>query len=142
MLAGLTAAGLSAIINVILFFLFKGIGWITDDIFVQPNQPLTVIAVIISSILPTLVASLVFFLFEKYTPNGFRIFSMIAIILMLLSLAMPFAGIPNVTTKYALALVSMHLVVPLVLFYFISRKKINNSITIKTNQNDIIARQL
>lgn len=123
MMAGLSAAGVSVIINVILFFLFKGIGWITDDIFIQPNQPLTVVPVIISSIVPTLVASLVFFLFEKYTQNGFRIFSIITIILMLLSLVMPFEGIPNVSTKYALALVPMHLVVPFVLLYFINRSK-------------------
>lgn len=42
---------------------------------------------------------------------------------MLLSLALPFTGIPNVTTKYALALEPMHLVVPLVLLYFINRSK-------------------
>jgi hypothetical protein len=123
MMAGSTAAAVSAIINVILFFLFRGMGWITDDIFVQPNQPLTVVPVIISSIVPTLIASIVFFLFEKYTQNGFRIFSNVSIILMLLSLVMPFKGIPDVTTRYALALEPMHFVVPLVLLYFINRSK-------------------
>ena len=121
MMAGLMAASVSAMINVLLFFMFKAMGWITDDIFVQPNQPLTLVPVLISSILPTLIASLVFFLLEKYTRNGFRIFSIISVILMLLSLAMPFTGIPNVTTNYALALDSMHFVVPLVLLYFINR---------------------
>lgn len=53
MMAGLTAAAVSGISNSILFFIFKSIGWITDDIFVQPNQPLTVVPVIISSIVPT-----------------------------------------------------------------------------------------
>lgn len=127
MMAGLTAAAVSAIVNVILFFIFKTMGWITDDIFVQPNQPLTVVPVIISSIFPTLIASIVFFLFDKYTQNGFKIFSIVSIILMLLSLAAPFAGIPNVTTKYALALEPMHFVVPLVLLYFINRSKKTNA---------------
>lgn len=127
MIAGLTAAAVSAIINSILFFIFKSTEWITDDIFVQPNQPLTVVPVIISSIFPTLVASLVFFILEKYTQNGFRIFSIVSIILMLLSLVMPFTGIPNVTTKYALALEPMHFVVPLVLLYFINRSRKSNA---------------
>jgi hypothetical protein len=127
MMAGLSAAAVSAIINAILFFIFKAIGWITGDILVQPNQPLTVVPVIISSIVPALIAALVFFLFEKYTMNGYRNFSIVTIILMLLSLAAPFNGIPNVTTKYALALGSMHIVVPLVLLYFINRSKKTNA---------------
>ena len=127
MMAGLSAAAVSAIINAILFFICKAIGWITDDILVQPNQPLTVVPVIISSIVPALIAALVFFLFEKYTMNGYRNFSIVTIILMLLSLAVPFSGIPNVTTKYSLALGSMHIVVPLVLLYFINRSKKSNA---------------
>jgi len=42
---------------------------------------------------------------------------------MLLSLAGPFTGIPNVTTTYALSLSPMHFVVALSLLYFISRSK-------------------
>lgn len=127
MIAALTAAAVSAVINSILFFIFHSIGWITDDVFVQPNQPLTVVPVIIASIMPSLVAALVFFLLEKYTDNGFRIFSIVSIILMLLSLAMPFTGIPDVTTKYALALASMHFAVPLMLLFFINRSKNSNA---------------
>ncbi len=126
MMAGLTAAAVSTIINAILFLISKKMGWITDDIFVQPNQPLTIAPVIMASIVPTLVASTVFFLIEKYTQNGFRIFSILSIILMLLSLGGPFKGIPNVTTTYALALSTMHCVVPLVLLYFINRSKKSN----------------
>ncbi len=127
MMAGLIAAAVSVIINSILFFVFKTMGWITDDIFVQPNQPLTIAPVIISSIVPTLLASLVFFLLEKYTQSGFKIFSIVSILLMLLSLALPFTGIPNVSTKYALALEPMHFVVPLVLLYFLNNSKKSNN---------------
>jgi len=126
MMAGLTAAAVSAIINSILFFIFKAMGWITDDIFIQPNQPLTIVPVIMASIVPTLIASLVFFLFEKYTKNGFRIFSIVTIILMLLSSTVPFTAIPNATMHYSLSLAPMHFVVPLVLLYFINRSKKSN----------------
>jgi hypothetical protein len=127
LVAGSTAAVVSAVINAILFFVFHTMGWISDDIFVQPNQPMTIGPVIISSILPSLIGSLVFFLLEKYTQNGFRIFSIISILLMVVSFAMPFTGIPNVTTQYALSLEPMHLVVPLSLLYFIHRSKKSKS---------------
>jgi len=127
MIAALTAGAVSAVINSILFFIFHSIGWITDDVFVQPNQPLTVVPVIISSIMPSLVAALVFFLLEKYTESGFRIFSIISIVLMLLSLVAPFKGIQNAPFNYSLALEPMHFVVPLVLLYFINRSKTNNA---------------
>jgi hypothetical protein len=127
MMAGLTAAAVSAIINALLFFIFHAMGLITDDIFPQPNQPMTVVPVIFSSIIPTLIASIVFFLFEKYTQIGFKIFSIVTIILMLLSLGGPFAGIPNATTVYALSLSVMHFVVPLSLLYFINKSKKSNN---------------
>jgi hypothetical protein len=88
---------------------------------------MTLVPVIFSSIVPTLIASLVFFLFEKYSQNGFKIFSIVTIILMVLSLGGPFAGIPNVTTTYALSLSVMHFVVPLSLLYFINKSKKSNN---------------
>ena len=66
-MAGSMAAGAATIINTVLFFIFHGMGIITDDIFVQPNEPLTATPIIFASILPTLVASVVFFLFEKFS---------------------------------------------------------------------------
>lgn len=123
MTAAAMAAAVSAIINAILFFLFHGIGWLTDDIFIQPNQALTVMPVIFASIIPTFVAALVFFLFEKFSKNGFQIFSILSIVLMLLSFFSPFKSIPNVTMQFASALCLMHIVVPMVLLYFLNRSK-------------------
>lgn len=121
--AGLMAAIAAAIINVILFFIFHALGVITDDILVQPDQPLTFIPVIIMSILPTLIASFVFFLIEKYSDNGFKIFRIVAIVLLLLSFTNPFMGIEGITIGYAIALNVMHIVVVASLLFFIGREK-------------------
>lgn len=121
--AGAVAAGVSVVINAILFFIFKAAGIITDDIFIQPNQPLTVVPIIISSILPSLVGACVFFLFEKYSKNGFKIFSIVALVLMVLSFVNPFMGIPGITIPYGIVLDLMHVVVALSLLYFIKRAK-------------------
>ena len=117
------AAWVSVIINAILFFIFKGAGVFTDDIFIQPNQPLTIIPIIISSIFPSLIGASVFFLFEKYSSNGFKIFSIVALVLMVLSFANPFLGIQGVTVAYGVVLNVMHVVVALSLLYFIKRAK-------------------
>lgn len=118
-MAGLTAAAVAAVVNAVLYFVLHAAGIFTDTVFIQPNQPLSVIHILISSTFPTLIATLVFFLLEKYTKNGFKIFRIISIILLILSLGNPFMGIPNVPMGFAVALDVMHFVVVGALLYFI-----------------------
>lgn len=125
--AGFMAAIVAAIINVILFFLFHALGIITDDIFVQPNQPLTFVPVIISSVIPTLIASLVFFLIEKFSNNGYKIFRLVAIILLFVSFVNPFMGIEGITIGYGIVLNVMHVVVVGSLLYFIGKEVKSNT---------------
>lgn len=124
-IAGLLAAGVAAVVNTILFFIFHAVGVITDDIMIQPNTPMTVVPIIISSIMPTLIATVVFFLIEKYTNNGFKIFTIISIILMVLTFANPFVGIPGIGVAYGIVLNVMHVVVVAALLFFINRAKNN-----------------
>lgn len=119
--AGAIAGGVAAVINAVLFFIFHSLGVLTDDIFVQPNQSLTVVPVIVSSILPSIIGSIVFFLIEKFTNNGFGIFRIVSIVLLILSLVSPFMQIPNVTTGFAIVLDVMHVVVAFSVLYFINR---------------------
>ncbi|MFM1999594.1 MAG: hypothetical protein RL204_1541 [Bacteroidota bacterium] len=121
--AGAIAAAASVVINAVLFFIFHAAGILTDDIMIQPNQPLTIVPVIISSILPSIVGACVFFLFEKYATNGYKGFTILSIILLVLSFANPFVGIPNVTMGYGVVLNVMHVVVAVALLYFIKRAK-------------------
>ena len=121
--SGAIAAGVSVVINAILFFIFHSTGVISDGVFVQPNQPLTVVPVIISSILPTLIGACVFFLFEKFTNNGFKLFSILAIVLTLLSMVSPFTAVQEMPIAYGVVLDVMHVVVAFSLLYFIKRAK-------------------
>jgi hypothetical protein len=121
--AGAIAAGCSMVINAILFFIFHSAGVLSDTIFIQPEQPLTVVPVIIASILPSLVGASIYFLFEKYSSNGFKVFSIIAILLLILSFTNPFMGIPGVTMAYGIVLNVMHVVVAASLLFFLKRAK-------------------
>ncbi len=126
LMAGLMAAVSAAVINAVLFFILHAAGIFTDNIFVQPGQALSVVPVLFSSILPTLIASIVFFLFEKYSKNGFRNFGILAIVLLLASFANPFI-IPGVTATYAIGLNFMHIVVVSALLFWINRSKKQNT---------------
>ena len=119
LMAGLWAAITASVINAILFFIYDAAGVITNTIFVQPGKPLSIINVIFTSIIPTLIAGIVFFLFEKYTKKGFKIFTIVSIPLLILSFLNPFVGIPGVPVAYALALCTMHVIVAASLLYFI-----------------------
>ncbi|MBY0424057.1 MAG: hypothetical protein K2Q22_00340 [Cytophagales bacterium] len=121
--AGAIAAGASVVINSILFFVFHAAGVISDTVFVQPNQPLTVVPVIISSILPTLIGATVFFLIEKYTNNAFKIFQIVAIVLVVLSFSSPFMAVQGMPIAYGIVLNVMHVVVAYSLVFFIGRAK-------------------
>ena len=123
----ISAAGIAAVasvvINAALFFIFQAVGVFTNDIMIQPNQPLTIVPIILSSVMPTIVGSLVFLLFEKFGKNGIKTFSIVAIILMVLSFANPFFGIPNITVAAAMALNVMHVVVAFSLLHFLRKAK-------------------
>ena len=121
--AGAIAAGCSAVINALLFFTFHAAGVLSDTILIQPGQPLTVVPIIMASILPSVIGASIFFLFEKYSANGFKIFSVISIVLLLLSFANPFMGIPKVTIGYGIVLNVMHVVVAFSLLFFLKRSK-------------------
>jgi drug/metabolite transporter (DMT)-like permease len=121
--AGAFAAITAAVINALLFFVFHSAGVLVDTIFIQPETPLTIVPVLFSSILPSLVASIVFFLFEKYSANGFKFFSIVAVVLLLLSFINPFVGIKDVTIGYAIVLNVMHVVVAAAVLYFINKAK-------------------
>ncbi|HQQ94061.1 MAG TPA: DUF6069 family protein [Bacteroidia bacterium] len=126
--AGVMAALCGSLINIVIFYLFHSLGILSDRIFIQPGQPLGLFQVIFASTVPLLIASLVFFLFEKYTANGYRIFSIVAVILLLLSFLNPFMTIPGVTILYGIVLNLMHVVVVFFLLYFLKRAndKANN----------------
>lgn len=119
--AGALSAATAALINSILFFIFREAGILPDTVFVQPGQPLTVMSVIISSSIPLLLASIVFFLLEKYTGNGFKLFAAVSLVLGAISLISPFMALQNAPFSYALVLDVMHIVAVGALLYFISK---------------------
>lgn len=122
LIVGLTAGLAAAVLNVILFLVLHGAGVFTDSVLIDGKQPLTFVPVIISSMVPLLIGSMIFFLFERFSSKGLRNFSILAIAFLLFSLYSPFT-IVGITTAYAIGLILMHLVAASSLLYFLNRKK-------------------
>lgn len=106
-LAGLAAA----LLNAVLFLTFSAAGIISDQLVIPDQGPITLIPVIISSIVPSLLAGLVLTLLGRFTKQPFKIFRIMALILVILSFLNPFLGIPGITLAMAVALNIMHVVV-------------------------------
>lgn len=117
-MAGLYAAVISVALNAMLFFILHMTEVITNDVLIN-GEKLTVVPVIIASAVTSITASLVFFLFEKFTDKGFRYFSILAFVIFVASLFSPFISIPDVPMKYALGLNAMHLIVYAAITIFI-----------------------
>jgi hypothetical protein len=121
MSAGLQAALAAFVINGALFYIFHFSGIINDDILIDGKQPLTIVPIIFSCLIPSLMAALVFFFMEKFTNNGYVIFSIVALVLLLLSFLSPFMTIKGISVGYGIALNLMHIVVALSVLYFIKK---------------------
>jgi drug/metabolite transporter (DMT)-like permease len=109
------------VINGALFYIFHFSGIINDDILIDGKQPLTIVPIIFSCLIPSLMAALVFFFMEKFTNNGYVIFSIVALVLLLLSFLSPFMTIKGISVGYGIALNLMHVVVALSVLYFIKK---------------------
>ena len=110
-LLSLAAGSISAVINVILFFIGKASGFFPDTVLI-PNQnaPLNFVNFIISSIAPSLIAGLVMGLIYKFAKKPKKIFNIISIVLVLLSFINPFF-IPAAPIMMIVILNLMHIVV-------------------------------
>lgn len=120
--AGFLAGLSSALVNTGLFFLFRNLGIFHDRIYIQPQTPLTLIPVVMSSLIPSILAGLVCFLWIKVFTQGMGSFKIVCWILLFLSFANPFLAIEHVPGLFALGLDLMHIPVVLFLFFFLDRE--------------------
>ncbi len=125
--AGLLAGIAAALINALLFLLFKQLGLITDSILIPPaNEPLTLVPISMASLIPPVLGSGVYYLLARFTVHGFRYFTILALVVLVLSFANPFMGIPDVTISYGLALDALHVVVVGSLLYSLRKYAVSS----------------
>jgi uncharacterized membrane protein HdeD (DUF308 family) len=119
------AAAASAAINAVLYFIGEATG-LMDKSFGVPGsdgsiQAITLLPVLMSSIIPTLIAAAVLALINRFSNNPLRIYGIVTIVLFVVTLGNPFLSIPNVPLGMAIWLDLMHVVVAGVAWYAFSR---------------------
>ena len=115
------AGAVAAAVNSVLFFVGSAAGLIDSSVIIPgANAPLTVIPVIASSLIPTLIAGLVLALLNYFLNKPWRVFTIVAAVLLVLSFANPLM-IPGVPVTMVIWLNLMHIVVAGSVVYFFGR---------------------
>lgn len=120
-LAGLKAIVVAALVNLALFFGFSALGVLDPSVLLpQSNAPLTALPVALASAAPLVIGTLIFWLLTRFTRNAVRIFTALAGVVALLTLAGPLT-MTTVPIGYRLALCVMHFVAAVALVWFLRK---------------------
>ena len=120
---GLIAAAISVVLNVAIFLIGRAADLIPESVTVQSptgEGALTIGPVIVMSIVPVVVAVLVYLLLRRVTARAAGVFRIVGGGLLVLSLLLPW-GIPDVPAKMALTLDLMHVVSGLAILVMVPR---------------------
>jgi len=108
---GVAAVG-SAIANLIFLFIARATG--TSYVMLGPGstspEPLPEFLVVVSSVIPAIVATILLALLGRFTSKPIRIFPIVAIIVLLISLSGPFTQPSEVAVSTKTGLAIMHLI--------------------------------
>jgi uncharacterized membrane protein HdeD (DUF308 family) len=118
------AALAAATINAVLYLIGDATG-LMDKAIGMPGpdgmvQPITLVQVVLSSIIPTLIAAGVLALLNRFTANPLRIYGIVTIALFVVTLANPFLSLPNIPLSMGIWMDVMHAVVAGVAWYAFS----------------------
>jgi hypothetical protein len=108
--AAVIGIGISVVGNVILYLTASALGAMPESV-VLPNagEPITLVPVVLSSIVPLIIASLLYWLLVRFTKKPDLIFCIISGVILVLWAFTPFS-IPNAPFNMILTLELMHVV--------------------------------
>jgi len=104
----------AAAINAVVYLVASGLGAIPEDFVVGGSRPVTLEALVFTSILSALVAAVLFTLFARFTRRPVRNFHAVVMIVLVLSFATPFA-LPGAPLAIAATLLLMHVMAAVVI---------------------------
>jgi hypothetical protein len=118
--AGTLAGIVAAAVNIIIYFIAKATGGVSDSILLPGGKPLKPIAVIVSSFIPAILAACVLFGLSKFSENPIKVFTITGILIFIMSLGGPL-GIPALPRGTRATLAFMHIVAAGVIIFFLNR---------------------
>jgi hypothetical protein len=122
--SGIIVGLIASAANVILYLISKSLGIISDSILLPNGAPLLLFPVVISSVLPGVVAGFVLWVISKISKNPVKIFTLAGVGFLLISMIGPVAT-PNLTIGFKIVLSLMHLIAGGFIIYFLRRSFIS-----------------
>lgn len=119
---GLIAIVAAAVVNGVLYFIGAALGWIPDTVLTPMGIPVTIVPVVASTVVALVVATIVYSILNRFTGNPNRWFTIIAVIVLLLSAVSPLS-LPGAPVMMIVVLEVMHLVAGLAAIYFLRQSQ-------------------
>ena len=112
----------AAVANALLYLIGAALGWMPDTVLTPMGQPITVVPVIASTVIALVVATIVYSILNRFTANPNRWFTIVAVIVLLVSAVSPLQ-LPGAPTMMIVLLEVMHLVAGVAAIYFLGRSQ-------------------
>lgn len=119
---GLIAIVVAVVINAVLYFIGAALGWFPDTVLSPAGLPITIVPVVASTIIALVVATIVYSLLNRFTANPNRWFTIIAVVVLVISAASPFS-IVGAPTMMIVILELMHVVAGVAAIYFLRQSQ-------------------
>ncbi len=116
---GAIAGMLAAVANGVVYLLAAAVGTMPDDVAVSGGVPITLLPVVLSSIMPAIVAAVFLALLVRFTRRPIGIFWVVAVVLLVLSFITPFT-IPGAPAAMILTLLIMHVVAAAIIIWVLT----------------------
>ena len=121
---GLIAIVVAAVVNAVLYFIGAAVGWMPDTVLSPMGLPITIVPVIASTVVALVVATIVYSILNRFTGNPNRWFTIIAVIVLVVSAVSPLS-LPGAPTMMIVLLEVMHLVAGIAAIYFLRQSHVN-----------------
>jgi hypothetical protein len=114
-------AVIAVVANVVIYFIASALGAMPESVLVPPmNLPITIIPVIMATLMGTLGGAIVFALLTRFTKNPVRIFTVIAV-LVVIAMGIPPFTLSGAPASMIVALNIMHIVAGVIVVTMLTR---------------------
>lgn len=102
------AAGVSLVLNLILYFVGVAADWIPEDMPAS-TETFSLVSVIIVSIIPVLLFGALMVYLANHAPRASRLFTIILLVVLLLAVMVPIT-LRDIESSFRFTLIAMHIV--------------------------------
>lgn len=101
-------AGISLVLNVVLFFVGRAADWIPDDM-PSSTEMFGLVSVVLASVIPVLIFGALMAYLGKHAPRASRLFTIVVLVVLIIAVVVPMT-LPDLEDSFRFLLVAMHIV--------------------------------